>query len=292
MAQRARRTLNPFLALLLLLGGVALIVAGIWAVAFVPPDTLAAWLPVAAEPPVPAARPKPPVEAPAGEPAAAPAEKLKADALPSFTALGDTVKMPVQLREMPVETLTVPDAPAFFEPVNIAPVSIVAPPELLGPDKDALGGPKLYEPVEASLLAYQPASPTEKWIEVNLTQQRVTAWEGNIPVLTFLSSTGLPGTPTVQGQYNIYWKLESTLMTGPDYYLPDVPYTMYFYAGYALHGAYWHDNFGQPMSHGCVNLSNDNAKALFEWADPVLPPGQTQVVASVDNPGTLVVVHE
>lgn len=288
MAQRARRTLNPFLALLLLLGGAALIVAGIWAVAFVPPDTLAAWLPVTVESPVPAARPKPEIETAAGEQAVVPAVK----APPSFTALGDTVKMPVQLREMPVETLTVPDVPALFEPVNIAPVSVVAPLELRGPDADALGGPKLYAPVDASLLAYQPTSPTEKWIEVNLTQQRVTAWEGNIPVLTFLSSTGLPGTPTVQGQYNIYWKLESTLMTGPGYYLPDVPYTMYFYAGYALHGAYWHNNFGQPMSHGCVNLSNDNAKALFEWADPVLPPGQSQVVASVDNPGTLVVVHE
>jgi lipoprotein-anchoring transpeptidase ErfK/SrfK len=107
-----------------------------------------------------------------------------------------------------------------------------------------------------------------------------------------LSSTGLPNTPTVLGEYEIYWKLESTLMTGPGYYLPEVPYTMYFYAGYALHGAYWHDNFGQPMSHGCVNLSIDNAKELFEWADPVLPEGQTQVVSSQTSPGTLVVVHD
>jgi lipoprotein-anchoring transpeptidase ErfK/SrfK len=67
---------------------------------------------------------------------------------------------------------------------------------------------------------------------------------------------------------------------------------MYFYNGYGLHGAYWHNNFGQPMSHGCVNLSNENSKSLFEWADPVIPPGQTQVVSSADNPGTLVLVHE
>jgi hypothetical protein len=86
--------------------------------------------------------------------------------------------------------------------------------------------------------------------------------------------------------------LEKTLMTGDGYYLPDVPYTMYFYGGYALHGTYWHDNFGQPMSHGCVNLETGNAEKLFEWAEPALPPGQTQVTASVANPGTLVVVHQ
>lgn len=297
MAQRARRTINPLLAVLLLLGGAALIVAGIWAVAFVPPDTLAAWLPVSTGQPAAvavAASDTQPVAV--GEPPApGKIEPVPVEAAPppSLTVAGDTIKLPVQMREMPVETLTVPDASLLLEPVQVAPVSAAAPPELLlGPDKDAAGGPKLLKPVDASLLAYQPASPTEKWIEVNLTQQRVTAWEGNIPVMTFLSSTGLPGTPTVQGQYNIYWKLESTLMSGPGYYLPDVAYTMYFYAGYALHGAYWHENFGQPMSHGCVNLSNDNAKALFEWAGPVIPPGQTQVEATADNPGTLVVVHE
>ena len=93
------------------------------------------------------------------------------------------------------------------------------------------------------------------------------------------------------GEYNVYWKLEKTLMAGADYYLPDVPYTMYFYGGYAIHGTYWHENFGQPMSHGCVNLRTEEAKQIFEWADPPLPPGQTQVVSTYDNPGTLVFVH-
>ena len=60
-----------------------------------------------------------------------------------------------------------------------------------------------------------------------------------------------------------------------------------FYGGYALHGTYWHDKFGQPMSHGCVNLETDNAQTLFEWADPVLPPGQTQVTASTANQSVL-----
>ena len=64
------------------------------------------------------------------------------------------------------------------------------------------------------------------------------------------------------------------------------------YGGYALHGAYWHNNFGQPMSHGCVNFRPAEAKKLFEWADPIIPEGRTQVTATADNPGTLVVVHK
>jgi hypothetical protein len=67
---------------------------------------------------------------------------------------------------------------------------------------------------------------------------------------------------------------------------------MYFYGGYALHGTYWHNNFGQPMSHGCVNLETGNAQKLFEWAGPVISPGQTQVTATTNNPGTLVVIHQ
>jgi lipoprotein-anchoring transpeptidase ErfK/SrfK len=79
-------------------------------------------------------------------------------------------------------------------------------------------------------------------------------------------STGLPGTPTVVGQFRIYVKYESTLMTGDDYYLPNVPYTMYFYKGYGLHGTYWHNNFGRPMSHGCVNLPTPEAEWLYGFA--------------------------
>ena len=172
-----------------------------------------------------------------------------------------------------------------FETANFA--ASVDPSVLIGPVL-----PVDPSPVEPDQLAHQPTYPGEKWIEVNVTTQEVTAWEGNVPVLSFISSTGLPRTPTVLGKYNIYWKLEKTLMTGPGYYLPNVPYTMYFFEGYALHGTYWHNNFGQPMSRGCVNLSEDNAKNLFEWANPVIPPGQTAVWASADNPGTLVVVHD
>ncbi|GAB4426207.1 MAG: hypothetical protein Kow0031_05960 [Anaerolineae bacterium] len=312
-AHRARRNINPLLAVLLLLGATALLVMGVWAVAFVPPDTLAAWLPTAAP-----AEPPPAPLLPASDAPAAPENSLaaaprvlspadgnrpsnftrQADTLPIEPAAGaetTALEVPSVKPAEPAPALSAPEAAPPTVP-NILPgwpdAPTAAPSELFGPVGEAVIGYKLHEPVDESLLAYQPASPDEKWIEVDVTRQIVVAWEGNTPVMAFLSSTGLPGTPTVLGHYNIYWKLESTLMTGPGYYLPDVPYTMYFYGGYALHGAYWHDSFGQPMSHGCVNLRNDNAKKLFEWAGPVVPEGQTEVTSSADNPGTLVVVHE
>lgn len=107
----------------------------------------------------------------------------------------------------------------------------------------------------------------ERWIDVDLTQQIVHAYEGKRHVRTFIVSTGTWRTPTVTGQYNIYVKYQSAPMTGPGYYLPDVPYVMYFYRGYGLHGTYWHNNFGTPMSHGCVNLTIEDSAWLFDWAD-------------------------
>ncbi len=127
---------------------------------------------------------------------------------------------------------------------------------------------------------------------MDLTHQRLTAYQGNTPVFQAVISTGLPNTPTVIGQFRIYWKLTATDMAGPGYHLPDVPYTMYFYGGYALHGTYWHNNFGQPMSHGCVNLSTEDAQWLFDWADPPLPTEARQVRSSGASPGTLVIVHD
>ncbi|MDY7080801.1 MAG: LysM peptidoglycan-binding domain-containing protein [Chloroflexota bacterium] len=114
--------------------------------------------------------------------------------------------------------------------------------------------------------APSPAPTGGRWIDVNLSAQRVTAYAGNTPVRSTLVSTGLPATPTPTGQYRIYVKYVSTLMSGPGYYLPNVPYTMYFYRGYGLHGTYWHSNFGHPMSHGCVNLPTSEAQWLYNWA--------------------------
>jgi lipoprotein-anchoring transpeptidase ErfK/SrfK len=114
-----------------------------------------------------------------------------------------------------------------------------------------------------------PSSVTSnvRWIDVDLTNQRITAYEGQTPVRTTLVSTGLPRTPTPVGRYHVYIKLRADTMSGPGYYLTNVPYVMYFYRGYGIHGTYWHNNFGHPMSHGCVNLPTTEAEWFFNWAD-------------------------
>ena len=106
----------------------------------------------------------------------------------------------------------------------------------------------------------------KRWIDVDLTNQRVYAYEGDVVVNSFIVSTGTWLTPTVTGSYKIYVKYRSASMSGPGYYLPDVPYIMYFYGDYGLHGTYWHNNFGTPMSHGCVNLRTEEAAWLYSWA--------------------------
>ncbi|MBI4769915.1 MAG: L,D-transpeptidase [Chloroflexi bacterium] len=104
------------------------------------------------------------------------------------------------------------------------------------------------------------------WIDINLSSQSVTAYAGDVPMATFIVSTGTWQHPTVTGQYRIYVKYTAADMAGPGYYLPAVPYVMYFYRGYGLHGTYWHNNFGTPMSHGCVNLRTTDAAWLFDFA--------------------------
>jgi hypothetical protein len=105
-----------------------------------------------------------------------------------------------------------------------------------------------------------------RWIDVDLGDQIVKAYQGSTPVMQFLVSTGTASTPTVTGQFRIWIKLRTDDMSGPGYSLEDVPYTMYFYQGYGLHGTFWHDNFGTPMSHGCVNLKTAEAAWLFDFA--------------------------
>jgi len=104
------------------------------------------------------------------------------------------------------------------------------------------------------------------WIDVDLTNQIVTAYEGKDIVNSFLVSTGATPRLTVTGNYHVYERHFKGNMWGPGYFLPDVPYIMYFFKGYALHGTYWHSNFGTPMSHGCVNLSIPDAEWLYNWS--------------------------
>ncbi len=105
-----------------------------------------------------------------------------------------------------------------------------------------------------------------KWIDINLSQQMLYAYDGDQLVASFLVSTGLPATPTVTGTYQVWIKLRYDDMVGPGYNLPNVEYVMYFYKGYGIHGTYWHNNFGHPMSHGCVNMRNEDAGWLYNWS--------------------------
>jgi len=141
------------------------------------------------------------------------------------------------------------------------------------------------------------ASTGEKWIDINLSSQTLSAFESDGRIFMSVPiSSGLWGrTPT--GTFRIWVKLRYTLMSGGSqalgtyYYLPNVPCTQYFYKGYGLHGTYWHNNFGHPMSHGCVNMRTPDACSLFEWTSPPIAPGKNQANASQDNPGTKVVIH-
>lgn len=118
---------------------------------------------------------------------------------------------------------------------------------------------------------YEGARFKGRWVNVNLSQQVVTGYQDGVPVKVTLTSTGKASTPTNLGAQSITWRVANTRMRGGtpgvDYYdLPNVPWTQYFNAtGEALHGAYWHDNFGRPLSHGCVNLSIPIAKWFYEW---------------------------
>lgn len=104
------------------------------------------------------------------------------------------------------------------------------------------------------------------WVAVNLSQQTVVCYEGDTAVYAALAATGLPGTPTVQGIFRTWRRLDTGKMSGPGYYIEDVTWTCYFYSGYALHTAYWHDKFGRPRSHGCVNLSPYDAWWIYRWS--------------------------
>jgi hypothetical protein len=138
---------------------------------------------------------------------------------------------------------------------------------------------------------FPDVAPNERWIRVDLGEQQLIAYEGRKPVRAFLVSTGLPGTPTVTGEFRVRTKVSQQVMSGPGYSLPGVKWIMYFYSEYGIHGSYWHENFGNPMSHGCVNMTNADAKWVFDWIGPVWDGVTTWYLATEDNPGTRIYVH-
>lgn len=160
--------------------------------------------------------------------------------------------------------------------------------------------PKLALDNSSQILgSHTAADGSEKWIEVDISDQKLYAWEGNRKVYDFPISSGRPGYDTVQGEFRVWRKVRSQTYRGGSkargdyYYLPNVPYSLFFHEGYAIHGAYWHNDFGiKRRSSGCVNLSISNAEKIYNWAGPAMTAGAGALNTSSDNPGVRVVVHD
>ncbi|WP_394839011.1 L,D-transpeptidase [Pendulispora rubella] len=146
--------------------------------------------------------------------------------------------------------------------------------------------------------------PNEKWIDVNLTNQTLVALEGDVPVFATYVSSGRHNAydkehdyATPAGSFRIREKHVTATMDGDvagvgPYSIEDVPWVMYYQGSYALHGAFWHGQFGHQHSHGCINLAPVDARTLFHWVEPQLPTGWHGVFSSGDREGTTVVIHE
>jgi len=142
-----------------------------------------------------------------------------------------------------------------------------------------------------------------KWIDISIFSQTMVLWEGERPVYATLVSTGRDGVgdpaktlSTPQGTFRIYQKHVTTTMDSnaadKEFELRDVPWVMYFKGGYALHTAYWHDDFGEVRSHGCVNISPIDARYVFLWSAPSVPEHWHAVNAEgAFEEGTVVVIH-
>lgn len=140
-------------------------------------------------------------------------------------------------------------------------------------------------------------APGEKWIDINVSTQSLIAYEGDKPVYATIVSTGRSEYPTVLGEFRVRDKHIAATMSDEEaedgaYSIQDVPWILYFQGGYAIHGAFWHSSFGRVRSHGCVNMTPHDAKQIFDWVSPTLPPGWHGMRATAEDPGTRIVVHE
>lgn len=144
------------------------------------------------------------------------------------------------------------------------------------------------------------AAQDRSWIDVSILKQTLVAYEGDRPKFVTLVSTGIGGLgdpeetyATVQGTFLVHTKHVTATMdsdeVGDEFDLRDVPYVQYFQDGYALHAAYWHDSFGSPRSHGCINLSPADARWLFHWSYPPVPHNWHSALSL--KQGSLVYVH-
>ncbi len=253
-AAPARTRRAPYLTLLLLV----LCMVGLWAVwqgvtparaifdgIFSQPDTAPSWMQVDIAKPTYTLTPTD-----------TPTETNTPLPTPTFTA----TPLPTDT-ETPLPTDTPTETPAPTE--TLAPTTEAPTAEIPVSDATAIATEAPPPPV-----SFRPAGvgASENWIDVDLTNQMLYTYTGDTLIGSYVVSTGTWEHPTVTGQYRVYWKLRYKDMAGPGYYLPDVPFTMFFYQGYAIHGTYWHNNFGTPMSHGCVNLSIPDSEVVYNFS--------------------------
>jgi hypothetical protein len=157
----------------------------------------------------------------------------------------------------------------------------------------ALARPELVQPPEG-------IGPTERWIDIDIEQQVLVAYEGSTPIFATLVSTGrnTKQSETPLGTFQIWAKLDFTDMddlertdVDKNYAIQDVPWVQFFKGSYGFHAAFWHNDFGRRRSHGCINLSPADARYLFSFTHPVLPPGWNAILPTPEDRPTTVRVR-
>lgn len=232
-------------------------------------------IPGKAQPPAPTSTPLPPTPIPSPTAASVPAQ-LTTTPQPVTSAPAAEAGKPIQYTVQSGDNLSSIAArfsttvEALVDLNNLSDSNTLYAGQVLTIIKgnDQNNKPPAKTPVAKPTVPTGPFGP--KWVDVNLSTQTMVAYEGQTPVYTARVSSGVYKHPTVVGTYRVYAKYRTTRMQGGEgvehYDIPNVPYTLYFYSGYALHGAFWHNNFGHPMSHGCVNLSVNDSKWMYDWA--------------------------
>jgi hypothetical protein len=182
------------------------------------------------------------------------------------------------------------------------------PVQILEVSHDKAGKPNAYRIGESEWIAavdlrrFEPAPPPpylepgERWVDVDLDSQILVAYEGEVPVYATLISSGAASTPTRTGVYRMWLKESEADMRGlgeDPYSVATVPWTQFFSAQHelAVHTAYWHDQFGTRRSHGCVNLAPRDARWLYFWSEPQVPPGWTMAAGIPEAPGSIIRVR-
>jgi lipoprotein-anchoring transpeptidase ErfK/SrfK len=139
-------------------------------------------------------------------------------------------------------------------------------------------------------LAPISAGHPKKWLKINIGQQTLTCFEDQRPVFITRVASGLWDTATPIGQFRILYKRHAQRMVGDDYDLAGVAFPSYFtHSGVAIHGTYWHNDYGRRHSHGCLNVPSRAARWIFRWVDPPVPYERYTHRATTDQ-GTRVVV--